>query len=131
MHIVTTSSSLEVRTLFPTFLLTPTTWTGGTAGCVLASRLSEMEDVSVLVIELGPVADTWASRVPLISGNPYRTGSVAAQWWSSPMHEANSRYQQVMRAEALGGTSRINGLLYTRGRTLGTPYRFIDLSLVS
>ncbi|TFK81138.1 GMC oxidoreductase [Polyporus arcularius HHB13444] len=88
---------------------------GGTAGCVLASRLSEMEDVSVLVIEQGPVADTWASRVPLISGNPYRSGSVAAQWWSLPMREANSRYLQVMRAEALGGTSRINGLLYTRG----------------
>lgn len=100
---------------------------GGTAGCVLASRLSEMEDISILVIEQGPVADTWASRVPLISGNPYRSGSVAAQWWSLPMREANSRYLQVMRAEALGGTSRINGLLYTRGKR-HLPTRFQGLN---
>ncbi|KAL1937370.1 hypothetical protein VTO73DRAFT_13776 [Trametes versicolor] len=88
---------------------------GGTAGCVLASRLSEAPGVSVLVVEQGPVADTWASRVPLISGNPYRDGTLAATWWSQPMPELDGRAIQVMRGEALGGTSRINALLYTRG----------------
>ncbi|KAI0633939.1 alcohol oxidase [Trametes polyzona] len=88
---------------------------GGTAGCVLASRLSEDPSVSVLVIEQGPVADTWASRVPLISGNPYRSGTVAATWWARPMPQVDGRSLQVMRGEALGGTSRINALLYTRG----------------
>ncbi|KAI0640905.1 alcohol oxidase [Trametes meyenii] len=88
---------------------------GGTAGCVLASRLSEDPSVSVLLIEQGPVADTWASRVPLISGNPYRDGTLAATWWSLPMPQVNGRSIQVMRGEALGGTSRINSLLYTRG----------------
>ncbi|KAI0776548.1 alcohol oxidase [Trametes elegans] len=88
---------------------------GGTAGCVLASRLSEDPGVSVLVIEQGPVADTWASRVPLLSGNPYRAGTLAATWWARPMPQVDGRALQVMRGEALGGTSRINSLLYTRG----------------
>ncbi|EIW56999.1 alcohol oxidase [Trametes versicolor FP-101664 SS1] len=88
---------------------------GGTAGCVLASRLSEDPSVSVLLVEQGPVADTWASRIPLISGNPYRNGTLAATWWSQPMPQLDGRAIQVMRGEALGGTSRINALLYTRG----------------
>ena len=88
---------------------------GGTAGVVLASRLSEDPNVTVLLIEQGPVADTWPSRVPLISGNPYRSGTVAKTWWSLPIRDADNRYLEVMRGEALGGTSRINSLLYTRG----------------
>ncbi|KAI0690392.1 alcohol oxidase [Cerioporus squamosus] len=52
---------------------------GGTAGCVLASRLSEDPDVSVLLIEQGPVADTWSSRAPLLSGNMYAKDSLAAR----------------------------------------------------
>ncbi|CDO76592.1 GMC oxidoreductase [Trametes cinnabarina] len=88
---------------------------GGTAGSVLASRLSEDPSVSVLVIEQGPGADTWASRVPVISGNPFRSGTLAAMWWALPMPQVDGRALQVMRGEALGGTSRINALLYTRG----------------
>ncbi|KAH9856086.1 alcohol oxidase [Lenzites betulinus] len=88
---------------------------GGTAGCVLASRLSEDPSVTVLVVEQGPVADTLKSRVPLISGNPYRRGTVAATWWARPLPELGGRSLEVMRGEALGGTSRINSLLYTRG----------------
>ncbi|KAH9900666.1 alcohol oxidase [Cubamyces lactineus] len=88
---------------------------GGTAGCVLASRLSEDPSVSVLVIEQGPVADTWASRVPVISGDPYRSGTLASTWWALPMAQVERRSLEVMRGEALGGTSRINSLLYTRG----------------
>ncbi|TBU36546.1 alcohol oxidase [Dichomitus squalens] len=88
---------------------------GGTAGCVLASRLSEDPTVSVLLIEQGPVADTWASRVPAMSANLYSTDSVAAQWWSLPLSHVNNRSLGLIRGEALGGTSRINSMLYTRG----------------
>lgn len=86
---------------------------------MLASRLSEDKNVSVLLIEQGPVADTWQSRVPLLSGNVYHEDGLAARWWSLPMQEADNRFVEIMRGEALGGTSRINGLLYTRG-TLDT-----------
>ncbi|RPD76871.1 alcohol oxidase [Lentinus tigrinus ALCF2SS1-7] len=88
---------------------------GGTAGCVLASRLSEDGDVSVLLLEQGPVADTWASRVPLLSGNMFAKDSLAARWWSLPLKNADNRFLEIIRGEALGGTSRINGMLYTRG----------------
>ncbi|EJF60344.1 alcohol oxidase [Dichomitus squalens LYAD-421 SS1] len=88
---------------------------GGTAGCVLASRLSEDPDTSVLLIEQGPVADTWASRVPTISSNLFAKDSLAAHWWSTPMPHADNRSLGVMRGEALGGTTRINSMLYTRG----------------
>ncbi|KAI0753766.1 alcohol oxidase [Fomes fomentarius] len=99
---------------------------GGTAGCVLASRLSEDPSVTVLLIEQGPVDDTWASRVPLISGNMYRSGTAARMWWSLPMQDADNRYLEVMRGEALGGTSRINSCLYTRG-TPGDYNRWKEL----
>ncbi|KAI0752883.1 alcohol oxidase [Daedaleopsis nitida] len=102
---------------------------GGTSGCVLASRLSEDNDVSVLLIEQGPIADTWMSRVPLLSSNIYDKDSLAVRWWSLPLREANNRFVEIMRGEALGGTTRINGMLYTRGypgdynrwRDLGNP----------
>ena len=96
--------------LIPVLLLV-----GGTAGCVLASRLSEDSSVSVLLIEQGPIADTWASRVPTISSNLFAKDSLAAQWWSLPMPHADNRSLGVMRGEALGGTTRINQMFYTRG----------------
>ncbi|KAH9926558.1 alcohol oxidase [Epithele typhae] len=88
---------------------------GGTAGCVLASRLSEDPAVSVLLIEQGPVADTWTSRVPLLSLNVFENDVKTARWWSQPLTHADNRFLQIIRGDALGGTSRINGMLYTRG----------------
>ena len=82
---------------------------------MLASRLSEDPNVSVLVIERGPVADTWTSRVPLLSSNILSKDGPLRTWWSQPLCNANDRFVQVMTAEALGGVSRINGMLYTRG----------------
>ena len=88
---------------------------GGTAGCVLASRLTEDPNVSVLLIEQGPVSDTWLSRVPLISGNIYSKDNLSSRWWSLPLRNADNRYLEVVRGEALGGATRVNGMLYTRG----------------
>ncbi|KAI1795276.1 alcohol oxidase [Ganoderma leucocontextum] len=88
---------------------------GGTAGCVLASRLSEDPSVSVLLIERGPVADTWGSRVPVISADPYGKETLANRWWSLRLEAAENRYVEVVRGEGLGGSSRINAMLYTRG----------------
>nr|VWO94946.1 Alcohol oxidase [Ganoderma boninense] len=88
---------------------------GGTAGCTLASRLTEDPSVTVLLIERGPVADTWGSRVPLISANPFDKETLAHRWWSLPLEAAGDRYVEVVRGEGLGGSSRINAMLYTRG----------------
>ncbi|KAI0370602.1 GMC oxidoreductase [Pilatotrama ljubarskyi] len=88
---------------------------GGTSGCCLAARLSEDPDVTVLLLERGGVPDGWSDRVPLISSNPYREGAPVGRWWAQPMPHAENRSLEVVCGEALGGTSAINCMFYTRG----------------
>lgn len=90
-------------------------FTGGTAGCVLASRLSEDSDAKVLLVERGVLADSWASRVPLISSNFAADNAPVYKWKTVPQEHANGQEFQVVAGKALGGTSRINSMLYTRG----------------
>ncbi|KAL2289321.1 hypothetical protein FJTKL_02324 [Diaporthe vaccinii] len=90
---------------------------GGTAGCVLASRLSEDPNVSVLVLEKGYVKDNFVSRVPLISqnfwmGHPLQVQSTR---YSEPLRNVNGRKNHIVTAEAIGGATRINAMLWTRG----------------
>ncbi|KAF7883510.1 uncharacterized protein EAF02_005430 [Botrytis sinoallii] len=88
---------------------------GGTAGCTLASRLSENPEISVLVLECGSANDTWLSRNPLISSDPTRPTFGTTRWKSEPMKYCDDRRSGVIRGEVLGGTSRINSMIYTRG----------------
>ncbi|KAI0828709.1 GMC oxidoreductase [Trametes gibbosa] len=88
---------------------------GGTAGSCLAARLTEDPKVSVLILERGTFANGWADRVPLISSNPYREGAPVGRWWSRPVEHAEGRSMEVVCGEALGGTSAINCMFYTRG----------------
>ncbi|KAK2613228.1 hypothetical protein N8I77_000152 [Diaporthe amygdali] len=90
---------------------------GGTAGCVLASRLSEDPNVTVLVIEKGHVKDNIVSRIPLLSQNIFLGDPLQVQStrWSEPIPEANGRRVRIWTAEGLGGASRINAMLMTRG----------------
>lgn len=90
---------------------------GGTAGCVLASRLFEEPDITVLVLEKGHVKDNVVSRMPLLShnmfpGNPLQVQSTR---WSEPIQEANGRRTTIWTAEGLGGATRMNAMLFTRG----------------
>ncbi|KZO97735.1 GMC oxidoreductase [Calocera viscosa TUFC12733] len=92
---------------------------GGTSGCVIASRLSESPDVRVLLLERGPVSDTFLSRVPLISTNFARANSPNYRWL--PRAQENMKVDDshadmaMVSGKVLGGTSRINSMLYTRG----------------
>ncbi|KAF8065327.1 alcohol oxidase [Lyophyllum atratum] len=88
---------------------------GGTAGCCLAARLSKDMSTTVLLIERGPVADTWANTVPMISGNVYEQDTLARQSKAEPLVQANDREVTLLSAEVLGGGSRVNAMLYTRG----------------
>ena len=88
---------------------------GGSAGSCLASRLSEIPGASVLVIERGQILDTWSNRVPLISANFFRQDSPSVLFPSEPLAHANHRIVQIVSGEGIGGTSRINGCLYSRG----------------
>jgi choline dehydrogenase len=88
---------------------------GGTAGCVLARRLSESHQASVLLIERGGVHDTWTSKVPLFS-NEFLAGQVMANRQDSlPVAGMDNRCAQIITGRALGGASRVNGMMYLRG----------------
>ncbi|KAH0531340.1 hypothetical protein TsFJ059_000185 [Trichoderma semiorbis] len=87
---------------------------GGAAGCVLASRLSEDPTVSVLLLEKGFVKDNLFSRIPLLSQNPMMSGLQVVKHLSQ-MPSALNRKLSLFWAEALGGSTRINAMLLTRG----------------
>ncbi|OTB00281.1 putative GMC oxidoreductase [Hypoxylon sp. CI-4A] len=90
---------------------------GGTAGCVVASRLSEDPNVSVLLIEKGHVNDNIVSRVPLVSQNMFLgdTLQVQSNRWSEPIPGANGRRNRLWAVEGIGGATRMNAMLWTRG----------------
>ncbi|KAJ7350795.1 alcohol oxidase [Mycena albidolilacea] len=88
---------------------------GGTAGCCLASRLSEDPSVSVLVLERGPVHDAWFSRIPMVSSNLYDKATPVVRSPSMPVAGAQGKIVDVIHTEALGGASCVNQMLVTRG----------------
>lgn len=102
---------------------------GGTAGCALTSRLSEDPNVSVLLLERGAANDNFMSRVPIVSSNILRADGGASSWNCEPMNYCDDRKGLSFCGEVMGGGSRINGMVYTRGTaayhdawtTLGYP----------
>lgn len=90
---------------------------GGSAGCVMASRLSEDAGVSVCLIEAGGNGRDLFIRAPalvagMISGRP-RINNWAFQ--TEPQPGLNGRRGYQPRGKALGGSSAINAMLYVRG----------------
>ena len=88
----------------------------GSAGCVLAHRLSENPGVSVALLEAGGRDNNPWIHVP---AGYYRTmldPSVTWQFGSGPEPHLNNRIINWPRGRVLGGTSAINGLLYVRGQ---------------
>ncbi|THU91848.1 alcohol oxidase [Dendrothele bispora CBS 962.96] len=86
---------------------------GGTAGAVVANRLSAHGGAKVLLVERGPVADSWASRVPLLSSDFASDGSRTRKVLSVPQNSIG-RSVELFTGSVLGGTSRINQMIYTR-----------------
>lgn len=88
---------------------------GGTAGLVLANRLTESGRFSVLVLEAGPNPEQVRSYESP-GGNQFIKGSVI-DWGllTTPQEHLNNRTLQYLRGRTLGGSSTTNGLYYARG----------------
>jgi len=88
----------------------------GSAGCVLANRLSADPDHRVLLLEAGPRdTDPWI-HIPLGYGKLFKKPSVNWSYLSEPELQLNGRQIFTPRGKVLGGSSSINGLVYTRGQ---------------
>lgn len=88
----------------------------GSAGCVLANRLTASGRHKVLLLEAGPRdRDPWI-HVPLGYGKLFTKASVNWRYNSEPEPELNGRQVYSPRGKVLGGSSSINGLVYIRGQ---------------
>jgi choline dehydrogenase len=86
----------------------------GSAGCVLAARLSEDPDTSVLLLEAGPPDTKQDIHVPLGYLKLART-EVDWNYSSAPEPNCNGRRISLPRGKVLGGSSSVNAMVYIRG----------------
>src|ERR1700735_3457764 len=89
----------------------------GSAGCVLANRLSEDPDVQVLLLEAGPPDVNQNIHVPLGYLKLART-EVDWDYCTAPEPHCDGRRIPLPRGRVLGGSSSINAMVYIRGNPL-------------
>ena len=105
----------------------------GSAGCVLANRLTADGKRSVLLLEAGPRDTNPWIHVPLGYGKLFADKRVNWSYESEPEPNCNNRRIFTPRGKVLGGSSSINGLVYIRGQRedfddWGVPgWRYADL----
>ncbi|MCE3602638.1 GMC family oxidoreductase N-terminal domain-containing protein [Massilia sp. P8910] len=90
---------------------------GGTAGCVLANRLTRRRDTTVLLIEAGGRDDYVWIHIPV--GYLHCIGNPRTDWLykTEPDAGLNGRSLIYPRGKVLGGSSSINGMIYMRGQS--------------
>ena len=88
---------------------------GGSAGCVLANRLSEDGAASVLLIEAGGRDLHPFIHIPLGMGKMHERDMFNWGYRTEPEPNMNDREIEAMRGKVLGGSSSINVMAYTRG----------------
>ncbi len=87
----------------------------GSAGCVLASRLSANPAIRVLLLEAGPPDRGWKIRMP--AALTYNIGNPKVDWgyWTEPQAHMGGRRLYWPRGKVLGGSSSLNAMVYVRG----------------
>lgn len=87
----------------------------GSAGCVLANRLSEDPSKQVLLLEYGGSDRNLFIQMPTALSIPMNTEKFAWQFHTEPEPYLNQRKMHCPRGKVLGGSSSINGMVYVRG----------------
>ncbi|MCB1376823.1 MAG: GMC family oxidoreductase N-terminal domain-containing protein [Alphaproteobacteria bacterium] len=87
---------------------------GGSAGCVMAARLSEQPDARVLLLEAGPRDTDPFIHMP-VGFFKMTAGPMTWGYETAPLRHANNRTAVYPQARVLGGGSSINAEIYTRG----------------
>ena len=88
---------------------------GGSAGCVLASRLSENPAIKVALLEAGPVDSNVLIHCPAGLALLAQTGAAGWGFETTPQAGLNGRKGYQPRGKVLGGSSSINAMVYMRG----------------
>ena len=87
----------------------------GTAGCVLASRLSEDPSNRVVLIEAGPMDSHPLIHIPATVGAAIAVQRLNWRFMTAPQAHLNGRSIPIPRGHVVGGSGSINGMVYFRG----------------
>jgi choline dehydrogenase len=89
----------------------------GSAGCVLANRLTEDPSVRVLLVEAGGRDRNLNIKIPAAFANQFHT-KLDWDYATEPEPHVDDRELYIPRGKSLGGSSSMNAMLYVRGRPL-------------
>src|SRR5207302_2696864 len=87
----------------------------GSAGCVLANRLSADPDIKVLLLEAGPKDTGWKIHMPAALTYNLRDDRFNWYYETAPQPHLDGRRLYWPRGRVLGGSSSLNAMVYIRG----------------
>ena len=94
----------------------------GSSGAVVASRLTEDPDVSVLLLEAGGPDRHPFIHMPMAFAKAWKLKNYNWFYESEPEPELNGRRLEINRGKGLGGSSSVNGMQFIRGNSLDYDY---------
>lgn len=89
----------------------------GSAGCILANRLSASGQYSVLLLEAGKADDSFWFKIPVGFTKTYYNETYNWMYYSEPEKELDNRSLYCPRGKVQGGSGSINAMIYVRGQT--------------
>lgn len=88
----------------------------GSAGCILANRLSASGQYSVLLLEAGKADDSFWFKIPVGFTKTYYNETYNWMYYSEPEKELDNRSLYCPRGKVQGGSGSINAMIYARGQ---------------